>query len=61
VFLETQFEPMVERLEHDHMVNVVAKTLKKMSGDAIDLAGTINLNSQSQAVLAEAVQTLSSL
>jgi len=59
VFLETQFEPMVERLEHAHMVDVVAKTLKKMSAVAIALAGSIDLGPASQAVLADAAVQLS--
>lgn len=54
VFVQTQFEEMVERLEHDHMVNVVAKTLTKMSPAAIELAVTIELSPEAQAVLSEA-------
>lgn len=58
VFLETQFDGMTERTEHDHMVSIVAKTLKKMSGDAVTLAASIGLSTTSQAVLADAVALL---
>lgn len=57
VFLETQFEPMVARLDHDHLVGVVAKTLKKMSADAVTLAGSIELGAGAVAVLAAATET----
>lgn len=55
VFLETQFDEMVDRLGHDHMVQIVAKTLKKMSGEAISAAASIELSAASQAVLQEAI------
>lgn len=58
VFLETQFDEMSARTEHDHMVSIVAKTLKKMSGDAVTLASSIGLSTTSQAVLADAVALL---
>lgn len=54
VFVQTQFDEMVERLGHEHMVSVVAKTLTKMSPAAIDLAATIELSPEAAAVLAEA-------
>lgn len=60
VFLETQFDDMVDRTEHDPMVSIVAKTLKKMSPEAISLAGSIDLSSTSQSVLNEAVASLQS-
>jgi hypothetical protein len=46
VFLETQFDELAARLDEEKMVEVVAKTLKKMSEDgrnhalAVELAGT---------------------
>ena len=55
VFLETQFDEMLTRLGHDHLVSVVAKTLKKMSPEAIAAAGTIDLSSEAQMVLQDAV------
>lgn len=60
VFLETQFEPMVDRLDHDHLVRVVAKTLKKMSPEAIALAIGIELSPMAAAVLGEAVTSAAS-
>ena len=60
VFLETQFDEMAERTEHDHLVAIVSKTLKKMSPHAITLAGSIGLTTRAQAVLAEAASTLQS-
>lgn len=58
VFIESQFDDMTDRLDHDHMVSVVSKTLKKMSDAAITLAGSIALSDASQAVLSDAVATL---
>ena len=55
VFLETQFEAMAERTEHEHLVSIVAKTLKKMSPGAVSLAGSIGLSTTSRAILADAV------
>jgi len=52
---ETQFEEMVERLEHDHMVDVVARTLNKMSPAAIALAAELPMSDAAAAVLTEAV------
>ena len=59
VFLETQFAPMVERTEHDHMVTIVAKTLRKMSSEGVEAAGTLPLNAAGQQVIEDAVLTLS--
>jgi len=58
VFLQTQFDDMATRTEHDHLVSIVAKTLKKMSPPAIELAGSIELSEAAQAVLGDAVATL---
>ena len=54
VFLETQFDDMAGRTDHDHLVSIVAKTLKKMSSRAVTLAGSIGLSTTAQAVLADA-------
>jgi len=54
VFLETQFDDMVERTEPDRMKAITAKTLKKMSSKGVTLAGSISLSTTSQAVLADA-------
>lgn len=53
-FLETQFDVMVAKLGHDHMVQVLARTLKKMSPAAIGLAAEVQLSDEASAVLAEA-------
>lgn len=58
VFVETQFDEMVERLGHDHMVDVVARTLNKMSPAAIGLAGSIDISPASAAVLTDAVAAM---
>jgi hypothetical protein len=58
VFLETQFGDMVERLDRDRLVTVVAKTLTKMSEQAITLATTIDLDPAGRKVLADAVASL---
>ncbi len=56
VFVETQFEPVVDRLGHDKSVDVVAKTLRKMSVDAIALAAGLELTPDTHAVLIAAVE-----
>lgn len=58
VFLETQFAAMVERTEHDQMVTIVAKTLRKMSAAGIEAAGTLSLTAAGQQIIAEAVTVL---
>lgn len=55
VFLETQYDDMIARLDHDHMVTVVARTLKKMSPLAIEQAAGLTLSPAGQVVLADAV------
>lgn len=55
-FLDTQFDSMVAKLGHDHMVTVVARTLKKMSPAAIALAADITLSPEASAVLNDAVK-----
>jgi len=58
VFLETQFDTMIAKTEHDHLVTIVLKTLRKMSSDAIELAGSIDLSPGASHVLSEAVAQL---
>lgn len=58
VFVETQFEEMSGRIESERMVNVVAKTLKKMSPAAISLAAEYPLPPSCQTILGQAVQVL---
>lgn len=56
VFLETQFETMVAETDRDHLVSIVAKTLAKMSPQAITLVHSINLSPPAAAVLQEAAE-----
>ncbi len=58
VFLETQYEPLLDRLDREKAVNAVAKTLKKMSAKAIDLAGSIEMSDDAVSVLKAAAATL---
>ncbi len=58
VFLETQYEPLLERLSHEKAVGAVAKTLKKMSPEAIELSGSIEMSDDAVNVLKEAAATL---
>lgn len=58
VFLETQFDDMASRTERDHLTSIVAKTLKKMSPEAVTLAASIQLSPTAEAVLTDAVASL---
>jgi hypothetical protein len=44
VFLETQFDELAARLDRDHMVEVLRKTMRKMSGAALALVPTLTLS-----------------
>lgn len=55
VFLELQFADLVGRLGRDKGVDVVAKTVRKMSPAGIAAAGSISMGEDLAAVLAEAV------
>lgn len=54
VFIELQLAEMTERLEHAKLVDVVRKTLVKMSPAAIEHAGQLPLPASARDVLAEA-------
>ncbi|MSO78579.1 MAG: DUF4202 domain-containing protein [Acidimicrobiia bacterium] len=54
VFAETQLLELAERVDDDKMVDVVRKTLIKMSPRAVVLAGELNLPPEAQALLARA-------
>lgn len=54
VFLETQFEDMVSRTETEKMIDVVARTLKKMSPEAIALTAQIPLSTEAQNIVERA-------
>jgi uncharacterized protein DUF4202 len=54
VFVETQFHDLAARVDDDKMVDVVAKTLKKMSPAAVALALDIDLSPEDRALLMRA-------
>jgi hypothetical protein len=54
VFVETQLHDLGRRLDHPKMLDVVRKTLAKMSDEAIELALTIELGSEDRALVLEA-------
>lgn len=51
VFLETQFEELADKLGDDHMAEVLAKTLAKMSPAARRIAQELDLSSRAAALL----------
>jgi hypothetical protein len=55
VFLETQFADLAARLGHDKTLEVVVKTVAKMSPAGLAAAARIELAPQESAVLAEAL------
>jgi uncharacterized protein DUF4202 len=55
VFVETQFHDLAGRLDPDKMVDVVRKTVKKMSPQAVELAAGLPLTDADRAVLAAAL------
>lgn len=55
VFLETQLHDLAARLSPDHIVEVVRKTLPKMSDEAKAVALTLDLAPEDRAVLEQAV------
>jgi uncharacterized protein DUF4202 len=55
VFVETQFHDLAGRLDADKMVDVVRKTVKKMSPQAVELAAGLPLSDGDRAVLAAAL------
>ncbi len=55
VFIETQLADVATKLEHDHLVDVIRKTAKKMSPEAIAAVGTMPLGEVEQRLLTEAL------
>jgi hypothetical protein len=55
-FLQTQFRATAERLDEEHMVNVVAKTLAKMSDAGRRAALTIELDDRDEAIVGQALE-----
>lgn len=58
VFLETQFDELTTRIEHDRLVTIVQKTLAKMSPAAISVAAEVALSDNAGRVLAEAADSV---
>ncbi len=56
VFLETQLEGVADQLEDDHTIDVLRKTLKKMSAAAIALAAELPMDPRGRALLARAAE-----
>jgi len=56
VFLETQLGDLAARLDDRKMVDVLAKTAKKMSGDALTLAGELPLDDDGRDLLRRALE-----
>lgn len=54
VFLETQFAALLERLGREKCIDVVAKTVRKMSASGLAAAGGLDLTAPLAEVLAEA-------
>ncbi len=54
VFLETQFEPMIDRTEPDHLVGIVRKTLAKMSNAAVEASSLVALSPRAATIVAAA-------
>jgi hypothetical protein len=55
VFIETQLADVATKLEHDHLIEVIRKTARKMSADALALAARIPLDDHARALLLEAL------
>jgi hypothetical protein len=54
-FLESQLDELNDQLGDDHMVEVLAKTIRKMSPGALELAAAIPLSARGAAVLTRAL------
>jgi hypothetical protein len=55
VFIETQLADVSTKLDHDHLIDVIRKTAKKMSSDALDAVGSIPLGAAERQLLADAL------
>ena len=53
-FCELQLDELIERLGRDHSVEVVRKTIAKMSPDAIALVAEVDMSDLARSVIAEA-------
>jgi len=55
VFVETQLHDLAQRVEAEKMVDVIRKTIKKMSPRAVELALTLEIPEESRALLTRAL------
>lgn len=55
VFLETQLAELIARLDHDHMIEVIRKTARKMSPAGLAAVASIDLGELEQSMLAQAL------
>ncbi|MCY7299388.1 MAG: DUF4202 domain-containing protein [Ilumatobacteraceae bacterium] len=55
VFIETQLADVSTKLEHDHLIDVIRKTAKKMAPAALAAVSTIPLGEVEQSLLASAL------
>jgi hypothetical protein len=55
VFIETQLADVATKLEHDHLVDVIRKTAKKMSPSALAAVGKIPLGDAERQLLDDAL------
>jgi len=55
VFIETQLADIADRLDHDHVVDVIRKTARKMSPEALAAAADIPLADPERALLSTAL------
>lgn len=56
VFIETQLGDLADQLDHDHIVDVVAKTMRKMSEPALAAAATVAVDDRSRDILGRAAE-----
>jgi uncharacterized protein DUF4202 len=54
-FLETQFEDLAARLDHDRLVTAVQKTVEKMSDQAVALVAQTRISPEARAALDDAL------
>ena len=55
VFIETQLAAMEPRLDHDHLIEVIRKTARKMSPAGVAVVGIMTLGEREIALLGEAL------
>ena len=55
VFIETQLAEIATKLDHDHLIDVIRKTAKKMSPEALAAVSTIPLGEVEASLLAAAL------